>query len=79
MTKYVHIYLFPMLIHLLLCHPESCPIMHHEIWLPQQVGSRTSMLIRGTLPNMGQPCQASGPEDLSHSQEGLGSSLRTAP
>lgn len=25
-------------------------------------------LIRGTLPYVGQPCQAGGPEDLSHSQ-----------
>lgn len=65
-----------MLIHLLLCHPESYPIMHRESWLLQQVGPGTGLLTCYALPNVGQPRQASSPEDLQHSQEGLSFSPR---
>lgn len=50
-------YPFPALIPLLVCHPDSYPIVPHEIGSLQQVGPGTGMLIYGPLPNMGQPCQ----------------------
>lgn len=38
MAKLVHMYPFPMFIHLSLCHSESYSVMHPEIWFLQQVG-----------------------------------------
>ena len=45
MAKYVHIYLFPILIHLLLCHPESCPVMYHEICNRWDLGQSRSFMV----------------------------------
>lgn len=45
MAKYVHINLFPMLIHFLLCHPESCPVMHHEICNRWYLGQSRSFVV----------------------------------
>ena len=50
-------YSFPVLIPLLVCHPDSYPIVPHEIRSLQQVGPRTNKFIYDALPNVRQPCR----------------------